>query len=58
MKNKSCICGMVVRRGKEIGMIAVLCVFMALLGILFLGIGIVWELADWIVGKRKKDGNL
>ena len=58
MENKSYICGTLIRRGKEIGMLAALCVFMVLLCLLFLGVGIVWELADWIVRKLEKDGYL
>ena len=53
MKNKSCICGTLIRRGKKIGMIVALYVFM-----LFFGVGIVWELADWIVRRLEKDGCL
>ena len=67
MKNKSCICGTLIRRGKKIGMIVALYVFMVLfcllLGIFALGapgvpVGIVWELADWIVRRLEKDGCL
>ena len=47
MKNKSCICGTLIRRGKKIGMIVALYVFMVLLCLLFFGVGIVWELAGW-----------
>lgn len=46
------------RRGKETGMIAALCVFMVLPCLLFLGVGIVWELVDCIVRKLEKDGCL
>lgn len=58
MKNKSCICGTLIRRGKQIGMIVALYVFMVLLCLLFFGVGIVWELADWIVRRLEKDGCL
>lgn len=58
MKNKSCICSTLIRWGKEIGILVALCVFMVLLCLLFLGVGIVWELADWIVRKLEKDGCL
>ncbi len=58
MENKSYICSTLIRRGKEIGMIAALCVFMVLPCLLFLGIGIIWELTDWIVRKLEKDGCL
>lgn len=58
MEIKSCFCGTLIRRGKKIGMIAALCVFMVLLCFLFLGVGIVWELADCIVRKLEKDGCL
>lgn len=58
MENKSCICGTLIQRGKEIGMMAALCVFIVLLCLLFLGVGIVWELADWIIRKLEKDGCL
>ena len=58
MENKSYICSTLIRRGKEIGMIDALYVFMVLLGLLFLGVGIVWELADCIVRKLEKDGCL
>ena len=58
MENKRHICGTLIRQGKEIGMMAVLYVFLTLLCLLFLGVGIVWELADWIVRKLEKDGCL
>ena len=58
MKNKSCICGTLIQRGKKIGMIGALYVFMVLLCLLFFGVGIVWELADWIVRRLEKDGCL
>ena len=58
MKNKSCICGTLIRRGKKIGMIVALYVFMVLLCLLIFGVGIVWELADWIVRRLEKDGCL
>lgn len=57
MKNKSCICGTLIRRGKKIGMIVALYVFMVLLCLLFFGVGIVWELADWIVRRLESDRN-
>ena len=44
MKNKSCICGTLIRRGKKIGMIVALYVFMVLFCLLFFGVGIVWEI--------------
>lgn len=58
MENKSCICSTLIRWGKEIGRLVALCVFMVLLCLLFLGVGIVWELAEWIVRKLEKDGCL
>lgn len=53
-ENKSCICGTLIRRGKKIGMIVALYVFMVLLCLLFFGVGIVWELADWIVRRLER----
>lgn len=54
MENKDCLYGVVIRRGKEIVTVAVLCFFMALLCLLFIAVGIVWSLADCTIRKLEK----
>lgn len=58
MRNRNCICNAVVYRGKEIVTVVVLSVFLALLCLLFIAIGVVWPLADCVVGKLEKSGYL
>lgn len=58
MGNRDCLYGAVVQRGKEIVTVVALCVFMALLCLLFIAIGIVWSLADCTVRKLEKGGCL
>lgn len=47
MKNKSCICGTLIRRGKKIGMIVALYVFMVLFCLLFLALVLY---GNWQIG--------
>ncbi len=51
MENRDYFCKMRIRRGKEMVVLAVLCVSMTLLFLLFLVVGIVWSLADCVVRK-------
>lgn len=58
MGNKDCFYGVVIRRGKEIVAVAVLCFFIALLCLLFIAAGIVCLLADFVVRKLERGGCL
>lgn len=58
MEKKNCLYDVVIRRGKEIVTVAVLCVFIALLCLLFIAVDIVWSLADCTIRKLEKGGCL
>lgn len=53
-----CVFGGTIQRVKEMAGIGILCVFIILLGMLFVIVGIVWFLADCTVRKLEKVGCL
>lgn len=60
MRDKTSICafGGIIQRVKEMAGMGILCVFIILLGMLFVIVGIVWFLADCTVRKLEKVGCL
>lgn len=58
MGNKGGIYNVVLQQGKEIIIVAAFSVFMAVLCRMFVVVGIVWSLADFVVRRLGKDGCL
>ena len=58
MGNKDSIYSVAFQQGQEIIMIAVFCVFMVVLCMMFVAVGIVWTLADFVVRRLEKAGCL
>lgn len=58
MGNKDSIYSVAFQQGQEIIMIVAFCVFMVVLCMMFVAVGIVWTLADFVVRRLEKAGCL